>query len=209
MSVRRSATPVATRSDGIRPAAATSAAAHPGDQRRVDAHRPRLGAEGHALLVHPVESARVDEGEGLPLFHEERDAVGECPNHLRAPHERQGLHAGHGAARVQAPEALAGSEPGGLDHLVGGEPALSRDFHALDGEARGLEHGGGHGGERAAQHGQQHADTQPCRRRGGSGAGVAAGVDGGRAAGRPMAVVGSARSARPPCETPRGERTPV
>ena len=78
----------------------------------------------------------MDEDEGLPLFHQQRDPVREGADQLRAAHSRQRLDAGHRPTRVEAEEALTGSEPGGRDDLVGREQALP---HYLDQRTAGLE----------------------------------------------------------------------
>src|SRR5215475_3262546 len=135
--------------------------AQTGDHGRLHAHRATLRTQGHALLVDPVEMPRAHQGEGLALLHEEGDAIGKRAHELRAPDEWKRLDPGHRAPHVQSPQALAGHEAGGLDHLIRGEPTLPRHLDAIDGEARAGEERSSHGGERAAQRDEGHGQAEP------------------------------------------------
>src|SRR6266566_8679506 len=103
----------------------------------------------------------MDEREGFPLLHQQRDAVREGADQLRAAHAGQRLDAGHRSPRIEAEEALPGSEPGGRDDFVGREQALPRDLDAFDSKGRRRQEPSAAGGEHAAQRDHEQARAEP------------------------------------------------
>ena len=136
-STRSSEIPAATRGAGVPSPAARSAGLSPVMTGASRHHRPRLRAQVHALLVDPVQPARVDEREGPPLFHHQRDPVREAPHHVGAPHERQRLRgAPPPRSRSSRKRLMPGPMPEAATIVLRGEPARPHDRDLGDREAR-------------------------------------------------------------------------